>query len=128
MMILYSPRATKPRNRRFPLSILALAAVLEGREDYSIVDGNLDGNPTETLLALMREKSVELLAVTVMPGRRWPAQLRPAAAFALRFLIFRSCGAVTFQLFTLLQCSTRIMSTLRFEARGKRLCWNLSKH
>ena len=68
MIILYSPRATKPRNRRFPLSILALAAVLEGREDYSIVDGNLDGNPTETLLALMREKSVELLAVTVMPG------------------------------------------------------------
>src|SRR5437867_9879960 len=73
MMILYSPRATKPRNRRFPLSILALAAVLEGREDYSIVDGNLVGNPTETLLALMREKSDELLAVTVMPG---PQRLR----------------------------------------------------
>src|SRR5947207_14720864 len=68
MIILYSPRATKPRNRRFPLSILALAAVLEGREEYSIVDGNLDGNPTETLLALMRGESVELLAVTVMPG------------------------------------------------------------
>src|SRR5262252_5337656 len=68
MIILYHPRATRPRNRRLPLSILALAAALEGREVYSIVDGNLDGNPTETLLALLREKSVELLAVTVMPG------------------------------------------------------------
>src|SRR6266568_5488000 len=68
MIILYNPRATKPRNRRFPLSILALAAVLEGREDYAIVDGNLDGNAAETLLTLLRENPVELLAVTVMPG------------------------------------------------------------
>jgi radical SAM superfamily enzyme YgiQ (UPF0313 family) len=42
--------------------------VLEGREDYAIVDGNLDPHPTETLVALIRERPVELLAVTVMPG------------------------------------------------------------
>ena len=34
MIILFNPRATKPRNRRFPLSVMALAAVLEGREEY----------------------------------------------------------------------------------------------
>ena len=32
MIVLFNPRATKPRNRRFPLSVMALAAVLEGRE------------------------------------------------------------------------------------------------
>ena len=68
MIVLYNPKATRPRNRRFPLSILAIAAVLEGREEYAIVDGNLDPNPTESLLALRRQHSVELLGVTVMPG------------------------------------------------------------
>jgi len=68
MIVLYNPKATRFRNRRFPLSILAIAAVLEGREQFAIVDGNLDPHPTETLLGLLRDNSVELLAVTVMPG------------------------------------------------------------
>ena len=49
------------------MSILAIAAVLEGRQEFAIVDGNLDPRPTETLL-LLREHPVELFAVTVMPG------------------------------------------------------------
>src|ERR1700746_331381 len=68
MIVLYNPKATRPRTRRFPLSILAIAAVLEGREEVAIVDGNLDPEPTNTLLALLRERPVEMLAVTVMPG------------------------------------------------------------
>lgn len=68
MIVLFNPRATKPRNRRFPLSIMALAAVLEGREDYRIVDGNLDENVTQTILDLIRHNNVELLGVSVMPG------------------------------------------------------------
>jgi anaerobic magnesium-protoporphyrin IX monomethyl ester cyclase len=68
MIVFYNPKATKPRNRRLPLSILAIAAVIEGREQYAIVDGNLDPNPTESLLAIIQQGRVELLAVTVMPG------------------------------------------------------------
>src|SRR5260370_18965722 len=68
MIVLYNPKATKPRNRRFPLSILAIAAVTEGREEFEIVDGNLDPQPTEAILALLRELRVEPLAVSVMPG------------------------------------------------------------
>lgn len=37
MIVLYNPKATKPRDRRLPLSILAIAAVLEGKEEYAIV-------------------------------------------------------------------------------------------
>ena len=62
MIILFNPRATRPRNRRLPLSVMALAAVLEGREEYRIVDGNLDENPTATILDLIRQHKVELLA------------------------------------------------------------------
>ena len=68
MILLYHPRATRPRNRRFPLSILSLAAVLEGHEEYAIVDGNVDTNETETLLAILGSEKIELLAVSVMPG------------------------------------------------------------
>ncbi|HEY1657405.1 MAG TPA: radical SAM protein [Candidatus Sulfotelmatobacter sp.] len=68
MIILYNPKAARYRNRRLPLSILSIAAVLEGREEYAIVDGNLDLHPTETIAALIQQHSVEMLAVTVMPG------------------------------------------------------------
>ena len=68
MILFYNPKATKFRNRRLPLSILAIAAVLEGKEEYAIVDGNIDPHPTESLVDLIKERRVELLAVTVMPG------------------------------------------------------------
>ena len=68
MILFYNPKATRPRNRRLPLSVLAIAGVIEGKEEYAIVDGNLDPHPTETLVALIKERPIELLAVTVMPG------------------------------------------------------------
>jgi anaerobic magnesium-protoporphyrin IX monomethyl ester cyclase len=85
MIILFNPRATKPKNRRFPLSILALAAMLEGREDYAIVDGNVDPNPTATILALIEQGPVELLAVTVMPGPQMVAAIEPCKLIRLRY-------------------------------------------
>jgi anaerobic magnesium-protoporphyrin IX monomethyl ester cyclase len=85
MIILFNPRATKPRNRRFPLAILALAAVLEGKEEYEIVDGNLDPQPTETILNLIREHDVELLGVTVMPGPQMAAAIESCREIRLRY-------------------------------------------
>lgn len=68
MILLFHPRATKPRNCRLPLAVLALAAVLEGREEYEIVDGNLEDKPVEALLKLIDAHPVELLGVSTMPG------------------------------------------------------------
>jgi len=68
MIVLLHPRSTRPQNRRFPLAVLSLAAVIEGREDYVIVDGNLDPDPASTLDRLAAEHRIELLAVSVMPG------------------------------------------------------------
>jgi radical SAM superfamily enzyme YgiQ (UPF0313 family) len=68
VILFYNPKAARFRNRRLPLSILSIAAVVEGKEDYAIVDGNLDPHPTETLLSHLKDQSVELVAVTVMPG------------------------------------------------------------
>jgi len=75
MIVLFNPRATKPRNRRLPLAVLAIAAVLEGREDYEIVDGNVDDNPVATISQLIEQHDVELLGVSVMPGPQMVAAM-----------------------------------------------------
>lgn len=85
VILLYNPKATKFRSRRFPLSILSIAAILEGNEEFAIVDGNLDPDPTETLSALIREKQVELLAVTVMPGPQTVSAVATCREIRARF-------------------------------------------
>ena len=65
MILPYNPKATRFANRRLPLSVLAIAAVLEGKESYTVV------NPypsTDSMVSLLKEHPVELLAVTVVPG------------------------------------------------------------
>jgi anaerobic magnesium-protoporphyrin IX monomethyl ester cyclase len=85
MIILLHPRSTRPKNRRFPLSVLALAAVLEGREEYSIVDGNIESDASATIDSLMREHPVEMLAVSVMPGPQMVAAMQISRQFRARY-------------------------------------------
>jgi anaerobic magnesium-protoporphyrin IX monomethyl ester cyclase len=75
MIILLHPRTVRPRNRRFPLAILSIAAMLEGVEDYAIVDGNLDQNAAQTLEGLIAGNKVDMLAVSVMPGPQMVAAI-----------------------------------------------------
>ncbi|MGH9557738.1 MAG: B12-binding domain-containing radical SAM protein [Bryobacteraceae bacterium] len=75
MIVFFNPRATKPKNRRYPLSILALAAMIEGIEDYEIVDGNLDSDPRAAIDRIMRIRPARILAVTVMPGPQMVAAI-----------------------------------------------------
>lgn len=69
MVLLYYPQNTPPRLGRLPMSVLALAAALEGRQEYTIIDGNVDRNALETIFVLLRSRSdVNIVAVSVMPG------------------------------------------------------------
>jgi anaerobic magnesium-protoporphyrin IX monomethyl ester cyclase len=85
MIVLYYPRATRPANRRFPLSVLALAAVLEGREEYRIVDGNFDSDPDKTIAELIQRNHVELLGVSVMPGPQMVAAMNTSKKIRQQF-------------------------------------------
>jgi hypothetical protein len=74
MILLVNPRATRPANRRFPLSVMAIGAALPEGTDWRIIDGNLPD--VDVLNALRREiqsrrggpAEVRAVAFTVMPG------------------------------------------------------------
>lgn len=71
MIVLFNPLSTTPGKQPLPLSVLSLAAVLEGREPWTLVDGNVDTDPATSIIACLSSSArheIRLLAVTVMPG------------------------------------------------------------
>ena len=71
MIILYNPLSTTPGKQPLPLSVMALAAVLEGHHAWTLVDGNVTADPVSEIigrLSGMAASESALLAVTVMPG------------------------------------------------------------
>jgi radical SAM family protein/B12 binding protein len=74
MILFVNPRATRPGNRRFPLSVMAVGAALPDGTSWEIVDGNLPGIDVLGELAARIERQrggpdpVRAVAFTVMPG------------------------------------------------------------
>jgi anaerobic magnesium-protoporphyrin IX monomethyl ester cyclase len=83
MIVLYNPLSTTPGKQPLPLSLMALAAVLEGREPWTLVDGNVVSDPASAIIDRLdrtNPRDVSLLAVSVMPG----PQLTQAVAVCRR--------------------------------------------
>lgn len=72
-IVLFNPRSAESK-RRVPMSVLAVGALLEGRHEYRIVDGNLTRDPETEIARAVEAWGAEALGVTVMPG----PQLRSA--------------------------------------------------
>jgi radical SAM superfamily enzyme YgiQ (UPF0313 family) len=64
---------------------LSLAALLEGKAEYSIVDGNVDPHPERMLDSIVRDHDVELLAVSVMPGPQMVSAIPLCREFRRRY-------------------------------------------
>jgi hypothetical protein len=58
--------AVKPKPL-LPLSLLSLAAVLDGVADWVLVDGNVESDPLEAVDRALRDTHASVLGVTVMP-------------------------------------------------------------
>jgi radical SAM superfamily enzyme YgiQ (UPF0313 family) len=71
-VLLVNPAITK--RARFPLSLLSLAAALDGRHDYSMIDGNVDRQFIATALSTLAHEAHDAVGVSVMGG----PQLQPA--------------------------------------------------
>lgn len=70
MIILFNPRSSPIGKPVLPMSLLSIAAVIDGHRDYCIVDGNLDEDPLATLCTLIEANDCPVVAMTVMPGRQ----------------------------------------------------------
>lgn len=67
-VLLLNPRVVTPANARMPLSLLHLAAVLEGRHPWRILDGNVERDLVGLAVRAVRERPHALVGLTVMPG------------------------------------------------------------
>src|SRR5690606_11115915 len=74
VILFVNPRATRPANRRFPLSVMAIGAALPEAVDWHIVDGN---RPDVDVFAELTGRieaaaggpdPVQAVAFSVMPG------------------------------------------------------------
>lgn len=67
-VLLINPRICSLNSMRLPLSLLSLGAVLEGKYDYRIIDGNVDPDPVRTARDILAAEDCILAGLTVMPG------------------------------------------------------------
>jgi len=67
-LLLVNPAITSRRSARFPLSIMTLAASVAGRNDCTLIDGNLERDAVAEALAAVTSGDVEAVGVTVMGG------------------------------------------------------------
>jgi radical SAM superfamily enzyme YgiQ (UPF0313 family) len=91
MILLINPRATRPENRRFPLSVMAIGAALPSDVSWEIVDGNLPDMDVVATISSLIEKQRDLgdpvtaIALTVMPGPQLVSAVPISKALKARF-------------------------------------------
>ncbi|HLY28900.1 MAG TPA: radical SAM protein [Aggregatilineales bacterium] len=67
-VLFYNPRSTSPGKQRLPLSLLAVAAVIEADYEVEFIDGNLIADPASAVIERAEATGAQMLAVSVMPG------------------------------------------------------------
>ena len=66
-VLLFNPRSARYKPR-IPNSILSIAASIEGKFDYVIVDGNREDDPWEKIAAYLATNQFKYFGCTSMPG------------------------------------------------------------
>ena len=84
MIVLLNPWSTPSPKKPLPMSLLAIGALLEGRHDYRIVDGNVDSDPVATIAQLAEASPLHAIGVTVMPGPQLAQAVRATRALKQR--------------------------------------------
>jgi radical SAM superfamily enzyme YgiQ (UPF0313 family) len=63
-----NPTITSQRHARFPLSIMTMAAALEGRYDSMLIDGNMDRDAERSIADAVGRHRFDAVGITVMGG------------------------------------------------------------
>jgi radical SAM superfamily enzyme YgiQ (UPF0313 family) len=84
-VLFINPRIGLRRNARLPLSLLHLAAVLEGRRPWKIIDGNFERDAVGSALAALAARPHALVGLTVMPGPQVVTAIEISKAIRSRY-------------------------------------------
>jgi anaerobic magnesium-protoporphyrin IX monomethyl ester cyclase len=76
-VLLFNPRSANAKFR-VPNSILQIAASIEGRYEWVVVDGNRERDPYKKMQEYLKQGCFRYVGFTVMPG----PQLKQAIPFA----------------------------------------------
>ena len=76
-ILLFNPRSAIAKHR-IPNSILNIAASVEGKYEWIIVDGNREQYPLEKIMAHLNGVTIKYVGFTVMPG----PQLKQAITYS----------------------------------------------
>jgi anaerobic magnesium-protoporphyrin IX monomethyl ester cyclase len=68
VIVLVNPASTHSPRKPLPMSVLAIASMLDGEFDYAIVDGNVEPDPLARIAALAEQNTLTAIGITVMPG------------------------------------------------------------
>ena len=99
--------------------------MLEGKEDYVIVDGNADPQPQVTLERLAQKGDVTLLAVSVMPGPQMVAAIPLCREFRLKYpTIPIVWGGYFASLYHRCRTECAVTSISWCAAKARRRSWN----
>lgn len=78
-VLLFNPKSAVAKHR-VPNSLLNIAASIEGRYDWVIVDGNCENDPFEKIVGYLSTGEFKYIGMTVMPG----PQTKQAIPFSKR--------------------------------------------
>jgi radical SAM superfamily enzyme YgiQ (UPF0313 family) len=84
-VLLINPTITRQRNARFPLAVLSLAAALEGRHPWILLDGNVDRDFIASAVRILGERKVCAVGLTVMGGPQLRSAIAASKAIRARF-------------------------------------------
>ena len=67
-VLLVNPFITSRRHARFPLSIMTMAAALEGSHESTLIDGNMDRDAVRSVCDALGSRPYDAVGITVMGG------------------------------------------------------------
>ncbi|RYY97726.1 MAG: radical SAM protein, partial [Chitinophagaceae bacterium] len=83
-VLLFNPRSARSKPR-LPNSVLSIAASIEGRFDYVIVDGNHEADPAQKIMEYLAGGGFGYFACTAMPGPQLKQAIPISKAVRARF-------------------------------------------
>ncbi len=83
-VLLFNPKSAIAKHR-IPNSILNIAASIEGKYEWALVDGNCEADPVKSILNYLRSGGFKYLGFTVMPGPQVKQAISAAKAVKAAF-------------------------------------------